>query len=162
MTKLSFQYQEDVLHAYDEEAYNFLQGVAQNEVLIAEIKRVSAKELRSIEQNRMQFRWYRDMEKQGDQTAEEYRAYCKAWFGVPLLIQDDEDFREVYNSVIRPLQYEDKLKLMGGAIDLPVTSRMSVETMAKYLKAVSDYGLEQGFRLTTFEHLFEWLKEDTA
>jgi hypothetical protein len=37
---------------------------------------------------------------------------------------------------------------------------MSVEIMAKYLKAVSDDATSKGMRLTGLEHLFEWLEQD--
>lgn len=127
---------------------------------VVNLKGATPKEVRSLEQNNMQFKWYRDMEKQGDMTAQEYRAYCKLNFGVPLRQLECPEFRGIYQRLIRPLDYEDKLSLMVAPIDLPITSEMSVETMAKYLKKVSDFGLEQGFRMTGLEHLTEWLAAD--
>ena len=158
--KLQLRVQGDSLIPHTTEAADYIESIAPNAILSAEIKHLSKKDHRSLDQNRMQHRWYRDLAKQGDLTALEYRSYCKAHFGVPLLCLHDEAFREQYNDCIRPLPYEQKLSLMGGVIDLPITSRMSVQIMAQYLKAMSDFWLEKGMQLTTFEHLFEWIKED--
>ena len=152
--------QSDIFHPYGSTDIEVFDSLEENKVYKADLKNISPKDLRSLQQNRMQHKWLRDMEKQGDQTAEEYRAYCKLHFGVPLRRIEDDNFRAVYDEVIRPLDYEKKLKIMSVPIDLPVTSEMSVETMAKYLKAVSDFGIERGFRLTGLEHLHEWLEAD--
>lgn len=105
-------------------------------------------EARSIRQNRLQFQWFKDAESQGDQTAGEYRAFCKLHYGVKLLRSADEEFRAVYDSIIRPLGYEQKLALMEPPIDLPVTSRMNVATMTQYLNEVHQLFVNQGFVLT--------------
>lgn len=94
------------------------------------------KQTRSLAQNNMQFQWYLDAEKQSDMTAREWRAYCKLHIGVPILRMEDEEFREVYDKVIRPLEYEQKLALMIEPIDLPVTSRMTVKQKSQFLDDV--------------------------
>lgn len=106
------------------------------------------KEPRSLQQNRLQFQWLKDAEEQGDQTAEEYRAFCKLHFGVPLLRAEDEEFREVYDTIIKPAPYEHKLRMMSPPIDLPVTSRMKVKTMTAYLNDVWNHFTGMGFQLT--------------
>jgi hypothetical protein len=105
-------------------------------------------EPRSPEQNRLQRMWMLEAEEQGDMTAEEYRAYCKLHFGVPILRAEDDDFKAVYDQVIRPLPYDAKLKLMQVPIDLPVTSRMTTGQKTRYLDQVRQFFEEQGFRLT--------------
>jgi hypothetical protein len=103
---------------------------------------------RSNDQNRLQRLWMLEAEEQGDMTAEEYRAYCKLHFGVPILRAEDDDFKSVYDQVIRPLPYDAKLKLMQVPIDLPVTSRMTTGQKTRYLDQVKQFFEEQGFQLT--------------
>lgn len=158
--KLTLHLQEGAYYPYGQEDVDFTKGLSENGLYYVNIRSVSKKEARSNEQNKMQFKWFRDLEQQGDQTANDYRAYSKLHFGVPCLRMEDEEFRAVYDSIIKPIPYEDKLKLMVEPIDLPVTSRMTVETMSKYLKSLSDHFLDEGFQLTKFEHLQEWLEED--
>ena len=158
--KITLHKQGDCYFPYDQASVDYTKELGENTLYTVNLKGCSKKEVRSIEQNRMQFKWLGDLESQGDQTSKEYRAYCKLHFGVPVLRMADEEFRGIYDSIIRPISYENKLRLMVEPIDLPVTSRMTVETMSKYLKALSDHFLEQGFRLTKFEHLQQWLEED--
>ena len=108
-----------------------------------------AKNTRSLRQNAMQFKWYQDAELQGDMTSQEYRALCKLTIGVPILRDEDEDFRLVYDEVIRPLDYESKLKIMMEPIDLPVTSRMTVKQNSKFLDRVHQFfTIDLGFQMT--------------
>ena len=102
---------------------------------------------RSAKQNRLQFQWLKDAAEQGDQTVEEYRAYCKLHHGVPILRAEDKPFNRLYNQIIRPLPYEQKLEAMIH-FDLPVTSRLSVKAMTQYLDAMSKDLWSQGFQLT--------------
>lgn len=106
------------------------------------------KEQRSVYQNRLQWQWLKDASEQGDQTVEEYRAYCKLHFGVPRLRAEDEEFRAVYDLVIKPAPYEHKLKMMVAPIDLPVTSRMKTRTMTAYLDDMWHHFTGLGFQLT--------------
>lgn len=123
------------------------------------LKNVSARELpftlninkgapRSIEQNRLQRLWMVEAEEQGDMTAEEYRGFCKLHFGVPILRAENEEFKKIYDEVIRPLDYEKKLSFMRVPIDLPVTSQMTTKQKTKYLDLVYNHFLELGFVLT--------------
>tara|TARA_B110000259_G_scaffold120883_1_gene137287 strand:+ start:15660 stop:16163 length:504 start_codon:yes stop_codon:yes gene_type:complete len=115
------------------------------------VKPMTKDQFRSVEQNRLQYRWYGDLEKQGDQTAQEYRAYSKAFFGIPILLAEDEEFRDSYNKTVKPLSYEIKMALMLEPIALPITSRMNTDQMSRYLNAMSKHFSTQGFRLTSKE-----------
>lgn len=115
---------------------------------VVEIDVRPLKHSRSYEQNRLQWLWYKEASLQGDMTPQEYRAYCKAHFGVPILRAEDEEFRAVYDKVIRPLDYADKLELMREPIDFPVTSRMTVAQMTEYLNQVHGHFRGLGFELT--------------
>ena len=144
------------MHQCDVDA---VKKLPENSVHQITLKRLSKDDQRSIDQNRLQFQWFNDLAKQGDQTAPEYRAEAKLMFGVPILRAADETFREVYDKLIRPLSYEDKLSLMAEPVDFPITSKMNVETMTKYLTKMSDHYLQNGYELTGLEYLTEWSKE---
>jgi hypothetical protein len=104
---------------------------------------------RSVEQNKLQRLWLKEAQEQGDQTAEEYRGYCKLHFGVPIMRRDSEEFCEVYDRLIRPRPYEEKLELMMIPMDLPVTRIMDTKQKAEYLSMMcKHFAGECGFRLT--------------
>ena len=103
---------------------------------------------RSNAQNRLFWQWMQDLEAQGDQTAQEYRAYCKLHFGVPILRAETPAFREQYDQTVKPLQYETKLALMKEPIDLPVTRLMTVNQERALLDEVWQHFTGLGFQLT--------------
>jgi len=113
------------------------------------VKPMTKDQARSVGQNRLQYQWYGDLEKQGDQTAQEYRAYSKAYFGIPILLAEDEEFRDSYTKTVKPLSYQVKMALMLEPIALPITSRMNTDQMSRYLNAMSKHFSDQGFRLTS-------------
>jgi hypothetical protein len=103
---------------------------------------------RSNEQNRLQRKWLKEAEEQGDQTAEEYRAYCKLHFGVPIMRQQSDIFRGKYDRIVKPLDYTQKLELMMEPFDFPVTRLMSAANEKKYLDQMYSFFTGQGFALT--------------
>ena len=101
---------------------------------------------RSLEQNRLQFLWARESSDQrGDMTADEVRCEWKLHHGVPILREESPDFREIYDTVIKPLPYDKKLLAMRF---IAVTSKMNVRQMVRYLDTVQRESLEHGIRLT--------------
>ena len=104
---------------------------------------------RSVEQNRLQRMWLQEATEQlGEYRLEEYRAYCKLHFGVPIMRGENDDFREVYDRLIRPRSYEEKLELMATPIDLPVTRLMKTGQKKRYLDDVHAHFTAQGVQLT--------------
>jgi len=103
---------------------------------------------RTSRQNRLQRLWLDEAAKQGDQTAEEYRAYCKLHFGVPIMRQQSQVFREKYDRIIKPLDYEQKLELMMVPFDFPVTRLMDTANEGKYLDKMYQFFSGIGFVLT--------------
>jgi hypothetical protein len=104
---------------------------------------------RSNEQNRLQRKWLKEAEQQGDRKAEEYRGYCKLHFGIPIMRRDSTEFCEKYDRLIRPRPYEEKLELMMVPMDFPVTRLMSVRQKTEYLsEMVKHFVIDQGFQLT--------------
>jgi hypothetical protein len=114
---------------------------------------------RSLAQNRLAFRWYNDAADQlKDGTASDKRAYCKLHFGVAILKDGTgkatDKFRDVYDRIIRPLTYEQKLELMTEPINLPITSLMTVKQFTQYLDAVQQFFSSIGVVLVTDDDLF--------
>lgn len=93
---------------------------------------------RSVEQNKLQRKWLKEAAEQlgENQTAEELRGYCKLHFGVPIMREESEDFCELYDRIVKPHSYEDKLALMMVPLDLPVTRLMTTKQKSMYLDAV--------------------------
>lgn len=89
---------------------------------------------RSLDQNAISHTWY-------DQIARELRedtplgvkCFCKLHLGVPILRAEDDEFRELYDSVIKPLPYERKLQAMKV---WPVSSLMTKQQLSQYLSAM--------------------------
>ena len=110
------------------------------------------REKRSTDQNRLQRLWVNEAEQQGDMTAEEYRAYCKLHFGVPMLRNENDTFAELYDSKIRdrvpPYSYEQKLEFMAVPWDMHVTRLMTIKQHDKYLNMMHDHFTSLGMILT--------------
>lgn len=109
----------------------------------------SANRRRTLDQNSLQQKWHQEAAQQlRDGTAEDYRAYCKLHFGVPILRAEEPDFLAQYDKIIRPLPYEQKLELMKAPIDFPITRLMTVKQKTQFLDAVSQYYMGRGVLLT--------------
>ena len=116
------------------------------------------KKNRSVEQNRLAWKWYGEVAKQGGEyTPDEIHRIAKLTYGVPILRADDGDFAEMWGTLTGQFPtYEDQWqKLMRY---LPITSLMSTEQMSRYLSDFervagakytltipSLYGLSEGF-----------------
>lgn len=104
---------------------------------------------RSLEQNKLQRLWVNEAAEQlQDETAEEKRGYCKLHFGVPILRNENEEFREKYDRLIKPRSYEEKLELMMEPFSFPVTSLMTTKQKTQYLDAMYQHFRSQGVVLT--------------
>lgn len=109
---------------------------------------------RTNDQNKLQRLWVLEISAQlGDQTPEEVRGYCKLHFGVPILRNENDAFRNGYDEVVKPLSYELKLKLMMEPISLPVTSIMTTRQKTAYLDEIHRHYSMQGIILTNPEDL---------
>ena len=111
---------------------------------------------RSIEQNRLQRLWINEAAEQlKEDTPEGYRAYCKLHYGVPILRNEDDDFREAYDKHIRPHSYEDKLAMMAIPLDFPVTRLMKMGQKKRYLDDIFQHFFGLGVLLTEPDGGFE-------
>lgn len=108
---------------------------------------------RSLDQNRLQRLWINELAEQGDMTAEEYRAYCKLHFGVPILRNENDKFRQLYDKKVKWRSYADKLEFMAEPFDFPVTRLMTTKQHKQYLDAIYVHYTGLGYRLTDPENL---------
>lgn len=100
---------------------------------------------RSLDQNAISHAWYEQIARElREDDVTGWKSYCKLHHGVPILRAEDEEFREAYDSTIKGMTYEQKLKVMRM---LPVTSLMTKAQLSKYLEAMQDDFHTRGVRL---------------
>ena len=100
---------------------------------------------RSIDQNSISHAWYEQISRElREDDALGWKCYCKLHHGVPILRAEDDDFRKAYDSTIKGMSYEQKLKVMHI---LPVTSLMTKPQLSKYLEAMQDDFATKGVML---------------
>lgn len=110
---------------------------------------------RSVNQNRLQRLWLNELAEQGDMSNEEYRAFCKLHFGVPILRAENDNFQKGYDAKVKWRSYAEKLELMAEPFDFPVTRLMTVKQHKQYLDKIYLYFIGQGFYLTD-PHSLGW------
>lgn len=99
---------------------------------------------RSSPQNALTHAWYGQIARElRDNDEAGWKCYCKLHHGVPIMRADDE-FRAAYDTVIKPLSYENKIIAMRC---WPVTSLMTKDQLSKYAEAVQADFARQGVRL---------------
>lgn len=103
-------------------------------------------ETRTDLQNRISHAWYGELAANlKEQSATDYKSFCKLTIGVPILRTENKKFRESYDLVIKPLTYEQKLEAMKI---LPVTSIMTTRQLSEYLENMKAYFMQNnGFEL---------------
>lgn len=101
---------------------------------------------RTGDQNKLMWLWASETaEQRGDDTADEVQRQWKLHHGVPILREDSAEFREIYDSCLKPLPYPLKLKAMRF---IPVTSEMKVPQMIRFLDVVAKECGERGIIIT--------------
>lgn len=106
---------------------------------------------RSRDQNNLMWQWATDVARQlQDRDADEVQRTWKLHHGVPILREDDPEFRALYDEALKARPYELKVKAMRI---WPVTSIMSVSQMTRFLNAVQQECLQMGLQLTDPEAL---------
>lgn len=106
---------------------------------------------RKVEQNALQFHWYRELFQQGAaKTIPGIRNECKLLFGIPILRVKDPDFNSFWVANIEHLGHEVKLDLMEYTT---VTSEFNIEEMTDFLNQVKYHYTDAGYTLTSREDL---------
>lgn len=91
---------------------------------------------RSVDQNRLIYRLYREVAKISDgETADSIRYECKLNIGVPLLYSEDDKFRVKWKERIKHrFGYDQLLAMM---VFFPVTSRMDTDQLSRYAEQIA-------------------------
>lgn len=97
---------------------------------------------RTLDQNRLWFGMYKRIAQVLDWHVEDARRYCKLHIGVPIMRAASDDFRQQYDGLIRPMEYERKLELMGsnsllGPEGFPVTRLFDRAQGIEYTEAIA-------------------------
>jgi hypothetical protein len=101
---------------------------------------------RTKDQNSLQWLWATEAAEQlGDRTATDMQSEWKLRHGVPILREESAAFRDVYDRLLKPRSYVEKLAFMPF---IDVTSAMKVRQMIRYLDAVQRECSENGIMLT--------------
>jgi hypothetical protein len=108
---------------------------------------------RSDKQNKLAFRWYGELDKHTKNGIEYERARCKLHYGIPILREEDDDFRQMYDSTFKLMPYEAKLQVIEK-MDVPVTRLMTVKQMGRYLDTVDVNSALNGHPLTHPDDLY--------
>lgn len=103
---------------------------------------------RTVEQNKLQRKWLQEASEWTGHTTEELRAHCKLHFGVPILRNENEKFREQYDKIVKPYSIEEKLQFMMEPFDFPVTRLMTTVQKTQYLDMMYKHFVELGCILT--------------
>lgn len=111
------------------------------------VKLTPSTKKRKISKNSLSHTWYKEISEQRlDEPSDYYRRYCKLHFGVPIMRRDSEQFREVYDRLIKPMDYDVKLK---NIFMIQVTSLMDEKQMTEYLNEVQRHFAGQGVVLSS-------------
>jgi hypothetical protein len=100
---------------------------------------------RSLDQNAILHAWIEQIARElREDDALGWKSYIKLHLGVPILRAEDEQFREAYDQVIKPLGYEKKLIAMKC---WPVSSIMTKPQLSALLEATQADFLKRGVKL---------------
>lgn len=88
---------------------------------------------RTLDQNALSFELYNTIHKAIREGVDDVRNTCKLCYGVPIMRRDSEHFRQLYDRVIKPHDYETKKEIMDW---LPVTRIMDRAQFTEYLDTV--------------------------
>lgn len=105
---------------------------------------------RTLDQNRLWFAMYKRIaEVLEGYSVEDARRYCKLHLGVPIMRAECEEFQQRYDEMIKPMDYERKLDLMGpnpllGPDGFPVTRLFNRKQGIQYTEAIVAEFQQQG------------------
>ena len=151
MKELQLRVLDGLITPANPDARDYIKNLDNN---IHRFKHYPAKEGRRQVLNRLSHAIYREAAKlYGDRTMEEEKAYCKLTYGIPVLGEDDDDARELYEKILSKFSYEEQIELMkdSSKIKVEVTSIMLDHQMSKYIDRMMQGYAEQGVYIVSPE-----------
>jgi hypothetical protein len=102
--------------------------------------------VRTLDQNGMIYAVYKQIAQQKeDESVIDIKRHCKAYYGIPILLAEDEAFAKMYRKgIMNNLTTEEKLEAMDI---LPVTSRFSKKQATEYIDIMIREYSKQGISL---------------
>ena len=108
---------------------------------------------RNLAQNRLIAKCYTEIGKQSGNGFAYERGYYKFHFGSTILVRDDKDFAEYWDSFLELFEYEQAIKALGTKI-INVSSIMNITQASEYIDAIYKDAYERGFHLSKTEDLY--------
>ena len=121
---------------------------------------VSASDVRSLNANALQHEWYKILANHYGCDESEIKAYCKYWFGAPILLRRDGELSDLLHSI----NWEQRAAVWGISIEeakilviskMNVTSTFSTEESNEYMDAIKNHYLSEGFTLPSKKDLMD-------
>lgn len=107
---------------------------------------------RSIPQNKLAFKWYKERGEQNGNGAHYERLFCKFVYGCPVMIQQEADadtgettFTDFYTKLIERYTFEECVNSMEF---IEVTSMFKVKPFVSYLNTIEGESVNQGLHLS--------------
>lgn len=105
---------------------------------------------RSIPQNKLAFKWYKERGEQNGNGSHYERLFCKFVYGCPLLVEQEEEsgesaFTEFFMHLVKTYDFEGCINAMEF---VEVTSIFKVKKFSKYLNDIEVASVEQDIVLT--------------
>ena len=116
---------------------------------------------RSAEQNRLSQKWYGEIAEQTGEDREDVRARCKLKYGLPILMESSEAFRDLCRRRIKPLAHAERIEVIRD-FDIPITRLMNVTQMSQYMDQVFQAHVEFGINLTVPEDKYAFAPKQRA
>ena len=88
---------------------------------------------RTLRMNAWWNKAYDMLGRQGDMTLVEYRRHCKYTFGLPILFADDQETADIWRTVFKSVDYEQRLIMMDK---MDVTKLFNVDEGSKYIHEI--------------------------
>lgn len=103
---------------------------------------------RSLEQNALMWKWAGEAAHQlADRGPGDVQAEWKLTIGVPILRAEDPVFCALYDETVKGHLYQTKIKIMRD-LDFPITSRMTVRQMCRFMDQAEHWCVERGLQIT--------------
>lgn len=111
---------------------------------------------RTIAQNKLAFKWYKERGEQNGNGAHYERLFCKFVYGCGLMIEQEAEsnesaFTEFYSKMIERYTFEECVDSMNF---VEVTSLFKVKTFASYLNTIEIESVNQGIELSHPDDLY--------
>jgi len=111
---------------------------------------------RTIAQNKLAFKWYKERGEQNGNGAHYERLFCKFVYGCGLMVEQESEgvdtaFTEFYSKMIERYTFEECINAMEF---VEVTSLFKVKTFADYLTTIETESVNQGIALSYPDDLY--------